>query len=172
MGFWGDVLEVGAEVGSLAVEAGELAGEATPFVGAGINGGKAIYHSSLAHDAELAGDQQTADHYGSEAAYDWVKAIPGVGTAMGVGELAEGTVGAVGALADGKGMVGAGKGFMHGMDNFKDTFKDLGAMAGVDEFGAKKYGHLGAHSELREHAEDSERFKEAAERAKKAKGKE
>lgn len=162
MGLFGDVLEAGVETASVAMDVTERAGEATPFVGAGLNGGKAIYHSSQAHDAELAGDKDKADFYGGEAAYDWLKAIPGVGTGLGLAELTGGAVSLI-----------KGDGFVHGMDEVKDMTKDVGAMAGIEEFGAGKYqgdprthDSWGSHAELRETNEDRERFAEAAERAK------
>jgi hypothetical protein len=165
MGFFGDVLEVGGEVLSMGAEVTEVAGEATPFIGAGFNGAKAVSEASQAHDAELAGDKDKADFHGGEAAYDWLKAVPGVGTALGVAEL---TGGAVSGLQ--------GHGFVHGMDEVKDMTKDVGAMVGIEEFGGGKYkgdprthDEWGSHAELREQDEDKERFAEAQKRADEAK---
>ncbi len=161
MGFLSEAYEIGGEVLSLGAEATEIAGEATPFIGAGFNGAKAVSQASQAHDAELAGDKDSADFHSGEAAYDWMKAVPGVGTALGVAEL---TGGAVSGLM--------GNGFVHGMDEVKDMTKDVGAMAGIEEFGAGKYkgdprthDGWGSHAELREQEEDKERFAAAAERA-------
>jgi hypothetical protein len=161
MGFLGDVYEVGGEVLSLGAEATEVAGEATPFIGAGFNGAKAVREASLSHDAELAGDKDKADFHGGEAAYDWLKAVPGVGSVLGVAELAGGAVSGL-----------QGNGFVHGMDEVKDMTKDLGAMAGVEEFGAGKYkgdprthDGWGSHAELRDEEEEKEQFAAAAERA-------
>jgi hypothetical protein len=163
MSFWSDALEIGTEVGSVAAEGLEVAGEYTPLIGTAVNGAKAIYHSSKSHDAEMAGDKDKANFYGNEAAYDWMKAIPGVGTILGVGELAGGVANVV---EGGKG------GFVGGMNKMQDGMEDLGAMLGIDEFGASKYkgdpnAHdtFGSHGELREQIEEQEKFEEAAKRA-------
>lgn len=181
MGVLGDIWEVGSELGMIGIEATEAAAEATPFIGAAFNGAKATAHATQAHDAELAGDTESAKFYGSEAAYDWTKAIPGVGTALGIGELAEGAVGGIAALGYGGGIKDVGRGFVRGMDNFKDTAMDLGAMAGIDEFGAARYdgdpkalAGLGAHTKAREHAEEQDPALQArvaqAQRAQRAAG--
>ena len=154
MGLLGELLDIGSEVGTLGLEGAEKIGagigEATPLVGTAINAGKGIYHASLAHDAEMAHDQDGADHYGSEAAYDWMKAVPVLGTALGAGEMASGLYWGANAAYHGRGFGDVVHAGVAGMDNFKDTTKDIGSMAGISEFGGSKYGHLGAHGELRE----------------------
>jgi hypothetical protein len=158
--FFDTILDPVVEVGSLGVEALEAVGEATPIVGTAINGGKAIYHSSKAHDAEMAGDTDAADMYGSKASYDWLKAIPGVGTVLGLGELANGLHNAVD-TSDSR--HSAPERFASGMENFSDGVQDAGAMLGIDEFSGK--GHhdsWGSHTELRENVEERERLEEYA----------
>jgi hypothetical protein len=162
MGLLEEVGEPLLEAGSLAAEVVEVAGESTPLIGTGINAAKGIYHGTEAHDAEMAGDKDKASFYGNEAAYDWVKAIPGVGTFLGATELIGG---AKSALDGGK--------FVDGMHHSQDVIEDLGAMAGIEEFGASRYqgdpnAHdtWGSHAALRDHVEDQERFEDAAERAK------
>lgn len=157
MGIFGDIWSVGKEVGSVGLDVAEHVGpkvfEHAGLIGNAVSAGEAIYNSSKAHDAEMAHDYEGADQYGSEAAYDWVKAVPVLGTAMGVGELASGAYWGGKAALNGRGFAGSLKAGVAGMDNFKDTAKDLGSMAGISEFGGSKYAHLGAHGELRESVE-------------------
>jgi hypothetical protein len=182
-GFLEAAWDVTKEVGLLGAEVGEVAGEDTPLIGTVVNGLEAAYHYGKASDLENAGDHDGADYQHDKAGYNVLKAIPGVGTVMGIGELANGTYNAV---------TGNG-GFHEGMESFGDHVMDVGAMAGIGGLGASNpipltgappkrddrdddgdggnnyHDTWGSHAALREKNEDRERFAEAQKRADEAK---
>lgn len=60
---------------------------ALPFVGPIVNGSKAVAHAGMAGIDHLVGDTENRNDHLAMASMDAVKAIPGVGTALTVGEL-------------------------------------------------------------------------------------
>lgn len=176
MSFLGEAWDIAKEVGLLGAEVAEVAGEDTPLIGTVVNGIEAAHYYGKSNDADNAGDHDAADYYHDKAGYDVLKMIPGVGTALGVAELANGTISAA-----------RGNGFHNGMEDVGDHVMDVGAMLGIGGLGATD-GFLGAppkrddryddgeggnnhheswgsHSALREKVEDKKRFDEAAQRA-------
>jgi hypothetical protein len=155
---WGDVGNIVSEVGLLGLEGLEKAAkipekyaEAVPIVGTLVNGGKAVYHSGLGDTAEREGDQDKADMYHNKAAYDWLKAVPGVGTALGAGELIEGL-----------GFAVTGGSFSEGMERFGDTVQDIGSMVGIKEFEHSRDDKIGSHTALRHEVEETEKLQKYA----------
>jgi hypothetical protein len=182
MGALESAWDITKEVGLLGAEVGEVAGEDTPLIGSIVNGAEAAYHYGKASDLEDQGDHDGADYQHDKAGYDVLKMIPGVGTVMGVGELANGIYSSA-----------TGGTFHDGMENFGDHVMDVGAMAGVGGLGASNpipltggppqrgdrdddgdggnnyHDTWGSHAALRDKNEDRERFAEAQTRADEAK---
>jgi hypothetical protein len=125
MGALESAWDVTKEVGLLGSEVLEVAGEDTPLIGSAVNVAESAYHYGKANDLENAGDQDGADYQHDKAGYDAVKAIPGVGSFLGVSELASGLH-----------SYNTGGGFHDGMENFGDHVMDIGAMAGIGGLGA------------------------------------
>lgn len=117
--------DIAKEVGLLGAEVGHFAGKHTPFIGTVVNGIEAARHYGAASDAERAGDMDKADYYHDKAGYDLLKAVPGVGTALGMAELAAGTANVM-----------YGGSFHDGMETVGDYTMDIGAMLGIGAFGA------------------------------------
>jgi hypothetical protein len=178
MGFLGEAWDVVKEVGLLGCEVAEVAGEDTPLIGTAVNGVEAAYHYGKSSDAENRGDMDEADYEHDKAGYNLLKAIPGVGTVLGVTELMNGTVSAV-----------RGNGFHNGMEDVGDSVMDWGAALGIGALGASNpipltgappkrsdrdddgdggnnyHDTWGSHGALRQSIEEKERFDEAAQRA-------
>jgi hypothetical protein len=156
MGWWDEIGGPEKEAFSLLGDSIEFAGEATPWLGAIVGGGEAMMENDEAVDAERAGDQDKADYLNGRAGYDWAKAVPFLGTMLGGAELVSG----------GFSVAGGGE-FHEGMENFRDTFEDVGSMigGGMDWVLGNQPDHrahntIGSHAELRHEVEESDRFEE------------
>jgi hypothetical protein len=125
MSGWETVWDVGREVVGLGADVVSHVGKTTPWVGTALNGIDAAWHYGREEDALNAGDHDKADYEHDRGGLSVLKAIPGVGTVAGIGELAAGGISMAG-----------GGGFHEGMETFDDYAMDIGAALGIGALGA------------------------------------
>lgn len=135
--------------------------DAVPGLGTAVNVGMNIYHRGEALDARRVDNYDKEDYHNGRSGYHALKAIPVLGTALSVGELASGatnllTDGSFGGQKDGS--------FTEGVEGYKDAASDLISMGSNLVFDRKdKYGTIGSHKELRHGVEEADHWRRARE---------
>jgi hypothetical protein len=165
MEFIDDALDAAKEALVVGSELTHVAGADTPIIGTIVNSAEAAGEYTQALAANSEGDQEAEDFHRDRGYYDLLKAVPSVGTTLGLAELMNGGVN-----------FARGRGFKDGMEDVKDTTLDFAAMfgnlnpMGHDPFLSKGHDTWGSHTELRQTVEHREQLKKRLREQRKEEG--